>query len=431
MERGYDTEKLKGSDNYHTWAFAIRNILTLKGYEKYIENEAVTSDAAAVKESGACKAILCLSVDKHIYVHIQGQNTPKKIWTALKDLFEDKGLSRKIGLLRNLISTRLETSESMQSYIDNVLTHSSKLTKIGFALTDEWLAAIILAGLTDEYRPFIMGIEASNQQLKSDAIISKLLDAPSKIGSNAEALFSKSKPREMNKQKIRCFHCKKKGHTVDECRKKKSDETNKSSNNSSQKAKAAFIVQCGTVKNAYAAPCIEPREDEWYVDSGASSHMTPHIRLLRNTKPTQMRDVKSANNAKLQVKCAGDTVLRLNNVDIPVGNVLHVPDLSANLLSVFYIVSKGNSVLFDANGCTIKNIENEIIAQCQPENGVYKFGSNNGACMLTQQKESALVWHRRLGHVTNDAENARQCCRRNQIRRRRRIGAKLRNMRKG
>lgn len=394
MNNACDIKKLKGSENYHTWVYAIRNILTLKGFQKFIDEESTESDAT---KRDQCKATLALSVDESIYVHIQGHDTPFKIWKALKDLYEDKGLSRKIGLLRNLISTRLETSESMQSYIDNIVTNSNKLTGVGFALTDEWLAAIILAGLTDEYRPFIMGIEASNQAIKSDSIISKLLDTPTRTNSNAEALFSKSKSGV--KRKVKCFYCKKKGHTANECRVKKSDEAAKNANNGAQKAKAAFIAKCNVTKTAYAAAGTDSHRNEWYVDSGASSHMTPHKQLLVNMKPAKVVDVTSANNAKLNVKGVGDTVLRLNDIEVPVNNVLHVPELSANLLSVFYIVSKGNSVTFDANGCTIRNTKSEIVAQCQPKNGVYKFSSNDGTCMLSRQNECAFIWHRRLGHL--------------------------------
>lgn len=408
MNGTYDFKKLKGSENYHTWAYAVRNLLTLKGFQSFIDAE--STDSTQTTQRDQCKATLALSVDESVYVHIQCHDTPFKMWKALKDLYEDKGLSRKIGLLRKLISTRLETSESMQSYIDDIMTLSAKLTGVGFKLSDEWLVAIILAGLSDDYRPFIMGIEASGQEAKSDSIVSKLLDAPSKIDSNAEALFSKSKSKETNKKKVKCFYCKRKGHIASECRKKKSDEADNGEKNGTQKAKSAFIAQCNEVKTAYAAPSTAALQNEWYIDSGASSHMTPHMQLLRNMKPTKVSDVTSANNAKLNVKGAGDTVLRLNNIEVPVSNVLHVPELSANLLSVFYIVSKGNSVTFDASGCTIRNTDNEIVAQCQPKNGVYKFSSiEETKCMLTRQKESALLWHRRLGHV--NYQTMKKCAR--------------------
>lgn len=400
MEKILQIEKLKGSENYHTWAFAVKNILILKGYETFIETETVAADDESKKS--ACKAILCLSVEKHIYVHIQTCDTPKKTWNALKDLYEDKGLSRKISLLRNLISTRLEESENMQSYIDDIKTHSAKLTGIGFALSDEWLAAILLAGLTDEYRPFIMGFEASGAKLKSDVIVSKLLDGQTNTDSRANALFSRGKPKSTDtkqKTKVKCAFCKKKGHTVDVCRKKKSEEKPKDGIS----AKAAFIAHTSAndeTETAYAAPHKTIKAYEWYIDSGASKHMTPHGQLLKNIKPTNVYEIMSANSAKMNVKGAGKTTLNTNGKEIVVKEVLHVPALSANLLSVHDIASHGNSVLFDTNGCTIRNANDEIVLQCKPTNGVYKVGTNaNAVCMQSKHTVSSYTWHRRLGHT--------------------------------
>lgn len=59
----------------------------------------------------------------------------------------------------------------MQAYVDEIKCSANKLTEIGFAMTDEWLGAILLAGLTDNYKPFIMGIEAADSSITADAIV--------------------------------------------------------------------------------------------------------------------------------------------------------------------------------------------------------------------------------------------------------------------
>lgn len=137
--------------------------------------------------------MLVLSIETHIYVHIQTCETAEDVWTTLQNLYEDKGLSRKIGLLRNLISTRLENCESMQQYIDQILCCSHKLTGIGFAMSDEWTGAILLAGLTDNFKPFIMGIEASEKQIATETIIAKLLDGQLNDNIKGEAFVAKKK----------------------------------------------------------------------------------------------------------------------------------------------------------------------------------------------------------------------------------------------
>lgn len=36
MGKQFDMEKLKGSENFHTWCFVMKNLLEYKGYEKCI-----------------------------------------------------------------------------------------------------------------------------------------------------------------------------------------------------------------------------------------------------------------------------------------------------------------------------------------------------------------------------------------------------------
>ena len=191
MAKEMSIEKLKGSENYHTWIFAMKNVLTYKGLINCVDPVTETD----VDKIANCKALIVLSVDTSIYVHIQNCITASDIWKALKRLYDDKGLSRKIGLLRNLISARLDNCDSMQAYVEHIKCYSNKLSGVGFDMTDEWLGAILLAGLTDHYRPFIMGIEAGDGEIKSDTIISKLLDSGPYVPKGS-AFFDKKKIRQ-------------------------------------------------------------------------------------------------------------------------------------------------------------------------------------------------------------------------------------------
>lgn len=94
--------------------------------------------------------------------------TALAVWKTFKDLYEDKGLTRKIGLLRSLINTKLSESDNMQNYLDTLLDHFNKIAAIGFTMTDDWKTAIVLAGLGSEFKPFIMSIEASEKQPTAD-----------------------------------------------------------------------------------------------------------------------------------------------------------------------------------------------------------------------------------------------------------------------
>lgn len=315
-----------------------------------------------------------------------------KIWKTSKALFEDKGLTRKIGLLRSLISTKLSECENMQQYADNILCCSNKLKGVGFDITDEWMGAILLAGLTDKFQPFIMGIEASEIRITSDTIVSKLLDSQSGDKSG-DAFMGKSKEKFNKKKnfsgKRKCYICGSDKHESDKCPKKSKDDTQSS----------------GNAKNAFSAMLANDKSLTWYIDSGASSHMTPHAQHFINKKHSSVKEIVAANNSRMQVKSAGDLKVSTQENEINISDVLFVPQLSANLLSVHQIASKGNTVVFNTDGCTVYNTENKKLVHCEAENGVYKLHTNSEQCLISKSVDTAVTWHRRFGHLNYQSLN--------------------------
>lgn len=153
-------------------------------------------------------------------------------------------------------------------------------------------------------------------------------------------------------------------------------------------------------KIAASALLTMRRRNEWYLDSGASSHMTPFSDLLANQVKSNNNEIVTADNTHLKAKMQGDAKLKINGHSIGVTGVLHVPELSVNLLSVYNIASKGNELVFNANGCTIYDNKKRIVAQCKAENGMYKFETDLEKCFIASSKyENAMLWHRRLGHL--------------------------------
>lgn len=182
----FSVEKLKGSENYHNWVFAMENYIEMKKLSDCLKPKDDTHPNDPKEENAdklsSAKSIIALSVEPDLYVHIRGCKSALAIWKTFQNLFEDRGLLRKIGLLRALISVRLENCDSMQKYINEITTTSSKLSSVDFDIQDDWLSAILLAGLTDEYKPLIMSFEAA-KTINSDEIKMKLLDT--EIGGNS------------------------------------------------------------------------------------------------------------------------------------------------------------------------------------------------------------------------------------------------------
>lgn len=152
-------DKLTGNDNYHTWHFAMQNILDYNGWDKCIlatSDDEYETNADKLRKAKA-KTALC--VDPSIYPHIQNETTASAIWLRLKTLYQDSGLLRKTRLLRTLTSIKLDKCDSMVSYVGQIMENINKLNGVGFNVDDDWLTVVLLNGLPDNFDPLIMGLE--------------------------------------------------------------------------------------------------------------------------------------------------------------------------------------------------------------------------------------------------------------------------------
>lgn len=391
--------KLKGRENYQEWAFAAENFLILEGTSDCIK---VTNPDEAAADAKT-KAKLILTIDSSLYVHIKDVENTKKLWDKLKHLFDDSGFTRRISLLRTLISIRLENCTSMTSYVTQIIETSQKLSRSGFHINDEWVGSLLLAGLSEKYSPMIMAIEHSGISITADAIKTKLMDLEEDSGDASGAFASYRKKygdktgkaqTSMSKQKvIKCYKCKQTGHYRNQCPKDVKD----SSNN-----KVSERKQTNAFSAVFLNGCFS--KNDWYIDSGASGHLTANEHWITNVSNNHtVQEIIVANKEKVSVKCSGDvrlTTLTDNcEYDVVVEGVLCVPSLTTNLISVSQLIAKGNKVLFKDDGCQIFNKCNELVATACLLNGVYKLRIPERLAAVVTSSE---IWHRRLGHINTN-----------------------------
>lgn len=156
-------------------------------------------------------------VDPVNYVQVESAKTAKEVWDNLTNAFEDRGLTRRVGLLRTLITTRLLDSNSVEDYVNKIINTAHKLSNVGMQVNDEWIGTILLVGLPDKYKPMIMGLENCGMPITSDGIKMKLLQdvKHEEKKDDSCAMFSgKNKPngKYQYKKSWRCYQCNKYGH---------------------------------------------------------------------------------------------------------------------------------------------------------------------------------------------------------------------------
>jgi hypothetical protein len=145
--------------------------------------------------------------------------------------------------------------------------------------------------------------------------------------------------------------------------------------------------------------------DSWIADTGATSHMTPHREWFNQYSPCHT-PVRLADNNIIYAAGIGTIVFTpiINNIPsrpIEFSNVLHVPLLQNNLLSVLHLTKKHNfEVQIKQSTMTFKlNGQLMFEATVSDDNTALLNGSTTVQSALKVSSLSPELWHRRLCHI--------------------------------
>jgi hypothetical protein len=149
-------------------------------------------------------------------------------------------------------------------------------------------------------------------------------------------------------------------------------------------------------------------DDMWIIDSGASRHMTGDQARLSNLneKKTSYK-VELGDKSTYPVEGFGQASVKLkigNNVHL--SNVLYVPGLEKNLVSISCLEDKGNRIAF-VDGKVLSwhkdsNIENARVIGSR-EGNLYRLLEQNEEALVHDEVNPNELWHRRYAHINYQA----------------------------
>ena len=84
----------------------------------------------------------------------------------------------------------------------------------------------------------------------------------------------------------------------------------------------------------------------WLIDSGCTSHMTKHLELFSSLDKTDRPKVKLGNGHVLKAQGRGSVKIESSTGTKLITEVLYIPNLDQNLLSVAQLLRHGYNVLF-------------------------------------------------------------------------------------
>lgn len=221
-------EKLRGRENFDVWKRHAKSYLVIKQCWKPVEKPLpATATEKELDTDERALAELTLTIEPSNFAHIATAKSANAAWTALLAAYEDKGLTRKVELLKQLVQIKLSDCESMPDYVNRMVMTSLKAQSSGLNIDDELTASLMLAGLPDEFRALVLAVENSTTELTVDSVKTLLLqDAKFDVKGEGNALCMKNNSSNHFKKKFYCHSCKQPGHISKSCRNKKRKEKN-------------------------------------------------------------------------------------------------------------------------------------------------------------------------------------------------------------
>ncbi|KAF8399800.1 hypothetical protein HHK36_015671 [Tetracentron sinense] len=145
---------------------------------------------------------------------------------------------------------------------------------------------------------------------------------------------------------------------------------------------------------------VLPQDPDWIPDTGASSHMTNNPGIFTALRPYNGGDkIIIGNGQSLSISHIGDASVPTNSGSLHLKNVLLVPKITKNLLSVGQLTDEKCCMFeFDSRGFVIKDQKSrKVLARGIRDGNLYSLGQEKRQALFSSRhrKTSEVVWHQR------------------------------------
>ncbi|XP_052478531.1 uncharacterized protein LOC128034035 [Gossypium raimondii] len=325
------------------------------------------------------KAMFCIQncVSNVIFTRIMACETPKQAWDKLKEEFQGTERTRQhqlLNLRRDFENLKMKEEETVKQYAYMIMAVVNSIRLLGEQFDEARIVEKVLSTLPESYEVKISSLEVS-RDLASISLTelintfyaqeqrraSRVQDhqegafqAKAKKTSSTKAIkgkkFWKNRPKldAASDQPCRREHvervCKSKGRPKQIHSQQKNEEVRVAEDNSDHEEQV-FAVSCFASENK----CSKG----WLLDSGCTNHMSPDASLLKTLDKSCKTKVKIGNGEFIKAEGKGDVFICTPTGAKVISNVLLVPKIDRNLLSIAQLLKKGYSVVFKGNECQI------------------------------------------------------------------------------
>lgn len=428
--------------HYELWEVKFLGYMRLRKLKATIlapESDEVDADK---NEEAYAELIQCLDEKSLSLVMRDAADNGGKALRILREHYAGVGKPRVIGLYTELTSLMKSSSETVTEYVIRAETATASLKNCGENITDSLLIAMVLKGLPDSFKPFVVVVTQSqatqtfsefkaalrsfedteNARTVSDDSVMRLRASNVKSGSQSRV------PRDLKcyncggnhfardcvkiKKNLWCNHCQSTSHSDQACRKQKelrekghNDRFNTASNYPADD-EHSFTFKIASVDTGVF------QNNSVLVDCGATAHIiTDENKFLRfddtfngDKHFMELADGTRANNVAVK---RGDAQITLQDkngglVNVTLKNALLVPSYPQDIFSVQAATENGASVNFEPKSAElVHSSHGDVKFQIEKHGRLYFMKTYNNTDSINYTC-SMQEWHRILGHCNID-----------------------------
>jgi hypothetical protein len=401
------------------------------------------------KWNNKAKRTIFDAVRDHIIPHLTGKAHAYEMWASLCKLYESSNENRKMVLHDRLRGIHMLKDESVTSFLSRYTQIRDELGAVGEVVEPNSLVRQALNSFTKPWGPFVRGIvyrealsawermwddfvqeeirlasEASGQRQQQtgqgEEDLALWAKGKKKVGRGGRqgpktggqpqksggAESSSGQGRDMSK--VKCFVCNKFEHYAGQCSNKKKKKGGTTAITEETDFQTQFQKEC-----VFHACCssIEFSPHIWYIDSGASSHMTGVREHFSDLRGVEVRiDISLGDNRVVTVAGIGTVSFRRENFPpISFTDVLFVPGMKKNLILVSTLQDRGLEVSFRGTEVLIyprgSSIDSEQVIGVR-EGDLYRLLFQPLLALVASSDSSGQLcelWHRRMAHLHHGA----------------------------
>lgn len=419
--------KLTGTANYSIWSIKMQSYLIAQDLWQVIDISP-SSNADHLKSlNSKVMSIIIMCCEDHVIRLLNINDLAASAWIKLERQYGQIGFSSRHLAFQSLVSTTLSSCINVDQFIGQFRSHVSTLSQISSVTLPQWLLlSILINNAGNVYEAWSQSImqQVRTRTISEDSdyyleeVIASLIDEARRVTSSIPSTESNSNTalmsRKPNKSKPICKHCGK-IHKSENCwqmfpekkpmaRYSSAQNQNSDDNHNDQdnnKMDHDTYRHPSPDNIAFLSQRQAAQYNDWVLDSGASQHMCKDKTQFTNFT-TCSTSVTIADNSKMDATGRGDIqIMTQNGKSFTLQNVLYVPQLASNLISVTRATQNPNIHFnFSKDRCQIM-FQDTIIATADQENCLLVLKTIPTRALVSTTPDT-LTWHKRLGHLNKD-----------------------------